>query len=1696
MEENSYTQVLSKDFVAPIGLMEMKIVDQYNNNASVSCVVQRPGGLENLNVTQGVVGENVTTFSATVSTSLVCNIDYDHIRQLWGILASYSDSPMRLERQFLLTMSPEMIYTYKQARTADPELNEMFTEIEAEIKANPAWLLQGTINLQLDLTTTTYSTLHVKYFSNIEINIESNKVRRDRFSWTMIKKDNQTKTEFSVLSGGVSELNCETFGDPKPSIEWILPDGIKVRAPYSSEDRRIVILDNGKLTLKAADSSDSGIYHCIATNYLDADVLSFRVTVLSPDVEEEEVNGVQHSQTVGGSLVLDCETNGTPQATVHWILPDHTVVDRPFGNRKIYPNGTLAIHPLTERDRGFYRCLAANHLGVDLLAFLANVSNDVSKVVPLTSIDGSGDDELLSTENSQILYSEGLSSRVNQESRTITSDRPYPRLQPSHRHGVTNRRGGSRHTGWSRRVFDKAYRRVDPERLADYIKRSQNKKSGNDKDGHINQSDKSQANVALSVDDETGSGISGLKGKGPMPDQAISTTENPENIYGSVKTTYHLLENDQNKVTEITEVLSNSIATTENMRTITTGSYSHTDANPMVPSVTLSNSEFQNDDETTPFKTTQDYDIGPRSSKAYILERSTDTPLQPFTMKYTVTDTMDEMELQFSGDMPETATDDLPRIYSQGRNVASMLDRPTQRGNPGVHTSMDPESHTTFTAITTTEREQDEITFHTTQKIKSPHLPPGSTIISHQQIKIIPPNKKQPGRRRNFFSRRRIIRPNKITDIQSLLDKLKRPSVEYEINATVPYKVELTTSCENERGRMPTVKSNAEHLTSGFQVQTSSVGKMEKLITTTLRTPFITSSMISPKSTTFLSAGQLKTDSSTEDIRSTNVPEQKPSKGPMKEVLTTVASTTTKASKVIKGKIPWQRLFGSKQGQREILKRLRKPSKPSVTIKSKATVRTMTTTAPSMVLTALPTAESIAAPMTAIPHVRQGNQGNLGKSPDNIPSLSKFAESQNSHKVISLFTTASPSSKYHKTTVMYTTASTPMYASKLFTATASHITPIPPSIIKKTYKEDTAEFSGSYSGGSGGFSGRPSRIRKPGFHRRRFRGRRPLKESTTQAPTTKSATFETTTLMQQTTSRLTKPFYIPTTEVAKSTIYTSSDKIDSDNKEFRTKAKPTNFPKTHSIPSELSPTASFSYTTNTVMPYNTPQSKKKKTKARINSNKRIPPQRGGGRYQTQRPVNKNRQHLEQLTTTASPDTKKRLSTERTLIFDAVTVVTTKENNKLTSFPSSKGIANQIPNNYDHITVYDTISPTTKGFESSTNDIASKPIIVGGRAASFTVESNSDALIPCEASGNPEPAISWKRFSPDTGTQILNVCNECFKILVLCFNVFHFIKMVLLCICFIFGFYVHLFFFILGTTLTIKGKLGKFEVFRNGTLLIQNANVKDRGQYVCLAENAYGSDKLTVMLSVVAYPSWILEAKVREIKVHSGEKVELKCKTEGRPVPVVAWILANRTQVRAQNNGHGRVNVTKEGTLVIQQISIYDRGYYKCIASNPAGIDTATVRLQVVAAPPGILEEKRQLLRAEVGQSVWMPCTAQGDPQPTTHWVLMDGSVVMPLYSSSRVYSFPNGTLHLKNLDVSDSGKYECIATSSTGSERRVVTLSVEKTEIAPEIIETSGKSTELAYGSQLRLNCSATGIPKPKIIWRLPSKALVDQWHR
>ncbi|TKS80935.1 Immunoglobulin superfamily member 10 [Collichthys lucidus] len=1621
LDEGDFTPVSPKDFIAPLGSIQMNLTNQFHNDASLSCTVQRPSAFENLTQTlEEEEGNNVTLLTTTITTYLVCNIDHEQIQQLWQILATYSDSPMRLGRGLMLARSPEMVYRYSQIKPKDEE-EGIHTNIEAEIKASPAWLMQGEVSFQLDRTTTTFSTLHIEYQSVVNLRVENRLPKRDRYSWTMIKRDNQTKTHHAVITGGVTQLNCEIQGEPKPLLEWILPDGSKIRAPYYSEDRRIVIAADGKLTLRGADVSDAGVYRCISTNYLDADILIFRVTVLSPDVEETEVNGVQLSRPLGSNLFFDCSSTGSPEASVHWILPDHSVLDKSHGNRKVFENGTLLIQGLTARDRGFYRCLVANNLGVDLLVSQVTVTEEQSETVTVDS-EGSGaetetedkvDPNL--TTNAVPLNEIPSSSpeRTSQESRTITSDRPYPILRSQGRGGSGGRLGQRRRGPvsnrriWSSRFLDKTSRKVDPQKFAQFMKKAQDgsriKTVTEDRVNYVD------SNNGLSGDNEIGSGEAHNEDQLIIVPKIVKpATDNPH------KVRIFRQKNRLSKITTQTDQHSNVAhqidlnEVTENRNTPTTESYMQSDSTTIGTTFTndaTERSEVQSDAVTH-------YDTN--------LEKSTNPGpyRRPVTLQLTVTESSQETQLHFSGEQPaepETSTWAAPS-FTTDPNVTPMKD------GPGpvelvIHTSTDPESRTTFTAVTTTERQQDEITFHTTQTIKSPRLPAGSTIISRQQIHIIPhKNSRGGGRRRTFQGRRRIIKPNRITDIQSFFNKRKQPTVKKEGNATVPYKIELTTDCDCDEDKKKV--ANAD-----LQVVKPTVSSSSSLH----RTERPASTQKTAATNYHITQTESRPDASSGYITSADAPEFDPTIDPVlatnkEPSVSTTATTTTTASKVIRGRIPWNRLFGGRERE-QILSRLKRPlitQKTTTTTTTAETTTATVTTVPAAMLTT--TANSLAEPETLSPSRHTGNKE--GSLDDDYGDLSS-ADLE--------FTTLQPSIHH------LTTTSSPYYSKSSTTAETppeSQTLPSPPT-VKPPAIENPDEVISSGSGGQpdnwfvtrqrfGGTKGRQGRRRRP------FRGRRPFKKpaitkllpsTTTEALTTEVTTMETTvvtTTPPQWTVSPYRPLYRPSSKEDRTPVAVSTDQTSKEETDLY-EGWSSGLPDYTTTNTPLIPSTTFIPTT-TFMPTTT-KTHYTTVKTRAHSNIRPPPRRSYGHNNRRPPIRRIRPTVQ--------SSGARDSVDKHLTLDTMTILRAEQGYTITAAPyNNVGTHNPVSRVYNHDTGIEERTTNIAEFEHTTKVTTSKPKIVGGNAASFTVLSNSDAF--CRG------------------------------------------------------------------TITIKGRMGKFEVLSNGTLSIQNANIKDRGQYLCLAENDHGSDKLVVTLSVVAYPSRILEPKIRDIKSHVGNTVEMKCKTEGRPTPMISWILANRTQVRGQNTENGRVSVSAEGTLVIEQVSVYDRGHYKCIASNPAGADTATVRLQVVAAPPDIVEEKRQQVKAGVSQNLWLPCTGQGNPQPTIHWVLHDGSMVrfgQPT-SNTGISVFKNGTLHIKDATQADSGKYECIATSSTGSERRVVTLTVEKQESAPQIVATSERMTDLFFGDQLRLNCSATGDPKPRIIWRLPSKAVVDQWHR
>lgn len=387
LEDSSSVSISPQNFMAPFGSLMLNMTDQSGNEAYVVCSIQKPSRTSSIAITED---NDYIRLNTSFSTFLVCNIDDSHIQPVWQILALYSDSPLMLERSHLLPDKPQLCYRYKQVA---PEPEDIFTNIEADLRADPPWLMQDQISLQLNRNATTLSTLQIQYSSDAQVTLPRSEMRPVKHEWTMIPRDNNIKLEHTVLVGGTIDLDCPGQGEPAPHLEWLLADGSKVRAPYVSEDGRILIDKSGKLELQMAESFDTGIYNCISTNYADADILTYRITVVEPYIETYHENGASHTVFVGDTLDLPCRSTGTPDASVSWVLPGNTVLYQSSREKQIL-NGTLRILQVIEKDQGYYRCVAANPSGVDFL--INQVSVRIKGPRPVehnAETDGSGFDE-------------------------------------------------------------------------------------------------------------------------------------------------------------------------------------------------------------------------------------------------------------------------------------------------------------------------------------------------------------------------------------------------------------------------------------------------------------------------------------------------------------------------------------------------------------------------------------------------------------------------------------------------------------------------------------------------------------------------------------------------------------------------------------------------------------------------------------------------------------------------------------------------------------------------------------------------------------------------------------------------------------------------------------------------------------------------------------------------------------------------------------------------------------------------------------------------------------------------------------------------------------------------------------------------------------------------------------------------------
>ncbi|XP_010395850.4 immunoglobulin superfamily member 10 [Corvus cornix cornix] len=1530
-DDGDFSFVSPKDLIAPIGSVVLNMTDQAGNRGNLVCNVQKPKEMSPISFDKN---GNSTVLKTSFSAFLVCGIDYGHIQQLWSILALYSNSPLKLEQTGRTTDLPLISYKYKQIYS---EKDELFTSIEADLQAEPAWLMQSKVSLQLDRTATTLSTLHIRYSTDAQISLPSDDKNQVRNNWAIISRDNSTQTEHTVLVGGTVELGCQAAGEPAPAMEWILADGSKVRAPHISEDGRIVVLKSGTLTLRTADMFDTGLYHCISTNRNDADALTFRITVLDPHVEHNGVNGAQLPTALGSTLHLPCTSTAAPDAAVTWVSPEHAILRQSVGNKHIFANGTLRIQGVTERDVGYFRCVAANQYGVDLLVFQVLMRQNETALKKNHGAvgeweEGSGNELLRSaaaqrhpsaTPATLTAHGQSAASAASSQGAQSARQRNSHGKMP---HWPYGDRTGRRFRG-HRRQFVSSGRRVDPQRWAALLEKTKRNLTVTDKQEVATEPPIQVHKLSEEPEDEeeaSGDLIS------PEEEFMIPATERPP-VSALGRATELAITAGPEQTANPTPARNTSLLLTVSLTPL---------PSPLPHTVAPGSKRPQTYPSPTDSWERSDLSQIPANGVKQSSVSSGTSTLFPAGQNSVYSGEVNNQHLKSASVTPTTEATGTSKAVTP-QSTADKLHIFTESIDK-VSTKPDPQ--VPVVTVNAPSSEFGPIYFHSTQKGGTPKPPLASTFTTRQQIRVIqdlpthPPQLQQHhGRRRKISGRRRIVRPGRIpsmkehrynfgtpgsargstavaTGVQLNTNYVSNvPTVNNLSSSINPFSPEAPPSTMN----MPLERPMGAHQNTAFPREEENKRSARQKAATTGTS--VTAKDTATTATSGLGAMGLK---------------------PTGTLVTTPQTDTRLAkSKIFR--------VGGRRGQR----RKRPPKAP-------APQRVATVTSP-----AVPPSLTPAKPL-----------------PGSVSAVSMA-------KTSALWIPGTPEAPQHRPTAATQTSA--MLGTWRNTQTA---TSLPGSLTAQSPIVALQTTPGTQRNTQLATSPPTSAAQTPTMGLQTS----PWLDEPPGATSARPAAV-------RATSGPVPAQHIRATATAGEKSYLKiGEKNQAAQATFPARTVPS-APAAVTAPSTRHP-SHLPAPTAAVPPA---------PSARASS----PPRGDAGHQPEPPPKGTERGPTLQSPQIASPWGRDKDS--------SVSGWAERRDQETATIPNLITLGSASRNHF------------------------SKPRIVGGNLAAFTLLADSDAFIPCEATGNPLPIIQWTKISsgPDAPGRR-------------------------------------------GAGRWV-GAGQRDAVHRPGAAGGRAGSPVHGGQRA--RRGPAPGHPVRGGQPAPASPAAGSGCSPRT----PGTPWAVACRAEGRPPPTISWLLANQTHLVPSSTGNDRAHVEPDGTLVIRAVTVYDRGLYTCLAKNPAGTDTLAVKLQVVAAPPTILEEKRQSVAGMMGESLKLPCTVQGNPQPSVHWVLPDGTVVKPLQLvHTRLFLFPNGTFHLGSIAPSDSGNYECIATSSTGSDRRVVSLVVERREVLPKIAIASQELTRLNFGERLLLNCTATGEPKPRIIWRLPSKAVVDQWHR
>ncbi|XP_008936946.1 PREDICTED: hemicentin-1-like, partial [Merops nubicus] len=276
--------------------------------------------------------------------------------------------------------------------------------------------------------------------------------------------------------------------------------------------------------------------------------------------------------------------------------------------------------------------------------------------------------------------------------------------------------------------------------------------------------------------------------------------------------------------------------------------------------------------------------------------------------------------------------------------------------------------------------------------------------------------------------------------------------------------------------------------------------------------------------------------------------------------------------------------------------------------------------------------------------------------------------------------------------------------------------------------------------------------------------------------------------------------------------------------------------------------------------------------------------------------------------------------------------------------------------------------------------------------------------------------------------------------------------------------------------------GNIRLESSGRILqVVKALLEDAGRYTCVATNAAGEAQQHIRLHVHEPPNLEDAGRMLNETVVVNNPIHLECRVSGNPLPAITWYKDSRPLPSAA----GAALLNRGQVLQIEAAQVSDTGLYKCVAVNTAGMAELLHSLQV-HVPPSI-SGSNEMVTVVVNNLVRLECEARGIPAPILTW-LKDGSPVSSFSDGLQVLS-GGRVLALTSAQISDTGKYTCVAVNAAGESQRDTDLRVY---VPPDIMGEE-QNVSVLMSQAVELLCQSNAVPPPVLAWLKDGRPLLKK---